>query len=91
MRETARDTSATTRQALMFWNGAIDPRVPIVQRYFECDRKLELPADLAGEVLRWHPDAGAILALFRTIETGEPRRSAGSFSTLTATSSSAGS
>ena len=29
--------------------------------------------DVAGDVLRWHPRIGAMLALFRNIQTGEPQ------------------
>ena len=58
-------TGATTiAQALVFWNGAVDPRGTPGQVYLKRDRKLVLGPDLAGEVLRWHPGAGAILALF---------------------------
>ena len=63
----------TTAQAMALWNPGRDPRCTPGQLYLERDRKLELPADLCGEVLRWHPGLNALLALFRNIETGEPQ------------------
>ncbi len=36
-------------------------------------RDLELGDDIAGDVLRWHPGVGAMLALFRDIRTDKPR------------------
>lgn len=54
-------------QATRFWRSAVDPRVPLVEKYF-ASRALELGDDLAGDVLRWHP--GVLLALFRNIEAG---------------------
>jgi hypothetical protein len=65
--------TTTTAQAIALWNVGLDPRGTPGQIYLERDRKLELGGDLAGEVLRWHPDAGAILALFRNIASGEPQ------------------
>ena len=65
--------TTTIAQAIAFWNVAVDPRGTPGQIYLERDRALNLPADLAGEVLRWHPGAGALLALFRSIATGEPQ------------------
>jgi putative DNA primase/helicase len=73
MRRKGREAPSTTLPSMMFWNGALDPRGTPAQRYFERDRKLELPAELCGEVFRWHPDAGAIFALFRSIESNTPQ------------------
>jgi hypothetical protein len=36
-------------------------------------RDLELGDEIAGEVLRWNPRVGAMVALFRNIFTGEPQ------------------
>jgi hypothetical protein len=69
----ARSGASTTTQALKLWNEARDPRGTRAEIYLRHWRKLDLPADLAGEVLRWHPGAGAMLALFRNIMTGEPQ------------------
>ena len=63
----------TTDDALRLWRPAIDPRGTLVERYLVEHRKLVLCDDLAGEVLRWHPGIGAMLALFRNILTGEPQ------------------
>jgi hypothetical protein len=63
----------TTMDALRTWREAIDPRGTLAERYLVEQRKLDLCNDLAGEVLRWHPGLGAMLALFRNILTGEPQ------------------
>jgi hypothetical protein len=65
--------TTTTEDALALWRPAVDPRRTLVERYFNIERNLNLSADLAGEVLRWHPGVGAMLALFRNIETGAPQ------------------
>ena len=57
----------------MIWREAVDPRGTDAERHLNCERKLDLPADLAGEVLRWHVRTRAMLALFRNILTGEPQ------------------
>jgi hypothetical protein len=46
----------------------VDPRTTLAEVYLR-GRALELGDGLAGEVLRWHPGAGAMLALFRVIVT----------------------
>ena len=66
-------TATTTADALRLWGQGVDPRGTPAQRYFNIERKLELGPDLCGEVLRWHPGIGALLALFRNIMTGEPQ------------------
>ncbi len=63
----------TTADAMALWGPALDPRPTPARVYLERDRALDLPADLCGSVLRWHPTLNAILALFRSIATGEPQ------------------
>jgi hypothetical protein len=58
--------------ALALWAAGVDPRGTLVERYL-ASRWLDLDSDIAGEVIRWHPGAGAMLALFRDIRTDEPR------------------
>jgi hypothetical protein len=58
------------RHALMVWNQGVDPRGTLVETYLQ-SRCLDLDVD--GEVLRWHPGANAMLALFRNIQTNEPQ------------------
>jgi putative DNA primase/helicase len=60
------------RQALALWGSSADPRGTLVERYL-ASRSLILEADVAGEVLRWRPSIGAMLALMRNIHTGEPQ------------------
>jgi hypothetical protein len=64
--------STTTADALRLWAEGVDPRGTPAEVYLN-SRALDLSADLAGEVLRWHPRTGALLALFRAIATGEPQ------------------
>ena len=59
-------------RALALWRASGDPRGTLAERYL-ASRKLDLDTDLAGNVLRWHPGIGAMLALFRDIRTDEPR------------------
>jgi putative DNA primase/helicase len=66
-------TATTTADALMLWGQGVDPRETLAELYLNRERKLELGAGLAGEILRWHPGACALLALFRNILTGEPQ------------------
>jgi putative DNA primase/helicase len=61
-----------TGPALALWRQGIDPRGTLVERYLS-SRALDLGDDVAGEVLRWHPGIGAMLALFRDIVSDEPR------------------
>jgi putative DNA primase/helicase len=58
--------------ALHLWNASVDPRGTLAERYL-VGRGLELGADIAGDVLRWNPGISAMIALFRSIETDEPR------------------
>jgi hypothetical protein len=79
-------SATTTDQALALWREAVDPRETLVERYLasrglrlsRSDARplltdVHLHEDLAGDVLRWHPRIGAMLALFRNIETDRPQ------------------
>ena len=70
--EDAAAKAAGTRQALALWREGVYPRGTVVERYLN-SRGLELGEDVAGDVLRWHPRIGAMLALFRNVLTGEPQ------------------
>ena len=59
-------------EAVQLWRESADPWGTDAERYL-AGRKLELGDDLAGETLRWHPRIGALLALFRNIETNRPQ------------------
>jgi hypothetical protein len=71
-REDAAAKAAGARQALARWREGVDSRGTVVERYLN-GRGLQLGEDVAGEVLRWHPRIGAMLALFRNAMTGEPQ------------------
>jgi hypothetical protein len=58
--------------ALQRWHEGVNPRGTPVETYLR-SRGLELDEWTAGQVLRWQPRAGAMLALFRNIETDEPQ------------------
>ena len=76
------DGESRKRRALALWNEARDPRGTLAERYL-ARRRLELSADLAGAVLRFHPacpwrdKAGdltrvpAMLAVMRNIATDQ--------------------
>lgn len=68
------DKSASTRtaDALKLWREGIDPGGTPVEVYL-ASRRLELDKWAAGRVLRWHPRTSAMLALFRDIQTDEPK------------------
>lgn len=66
-------TTTTTDQAMALWRQGVDPRGTLAELYLNDARKLDLGDDLCGEVLRWHPVADALLALFRNVLTGEPQ------------------
>jgi hypothetical protein len=70
--EPSTDNGDNREKALALWREGDDPRPTVVKLYLN-NRALELDDDLAGEVLRWHPRIGAMLALFRNIHTGEPQ------------------
>jgi Toprim domain/Zinc-binding domain of primase-helicase len=59
-------------QALALWRAGVDPRGTLAEPYLN-SRGLALDADLAGRVLRWHASAGAMLALFRNVQSGAPQ------------------
>ena len=54
------------------WAEGVNPRATLAELYLR-SRHLDLDADVAGRVLRWHARTGALLALFRNIETDEPQ------------------
>jgi len=58
--------------ALFLWAAAGNPRNTIAERYLN-SRSLDLGDDVAGDVLRWHPGIGAMIGLFRNIETDKPQ------------------
>ena len=58
--------------ALALWRSAVDPRDTLVERYVK-SRELEIGDDITGHALRWHPGVGAMIALFRNVETDEPQ------------------
>jgi putative DNA primase/helicase len=65
--------------ALRLWREACDPHGTLVEEYL-ASRNLTLSDDIAGDVIRFHPalkfdgaSAGAMVALFRDIQTNEPR------------------
>jgi hypothetical protein len=58
--------------ALAFWRAAIDPHETPVERYLR-SRDLDLGDDIAGSVLRWHPGTGAMVVLFRNVDTDKPQ------------------
>jgi hypothetical protein len=69
--------------ALDIWNGGVDPRGTVAERYL-ASRALQLPDDLAGPVLRFHPRCPwqnedtritdripALIAAFRSIDDNQ--------------------
>ena len=72
------DEQQRTRIALELWNASQDPRNTIVEKYL-VRRCGELPDELAGRVIRYHPSlklngnhGGGMIALYRDIRTDEP-------------------
>jgi putative DNA primase/helicase len=61
-----------TDVALALWHASVDPRGTLAEKYL-FSRNLTQIEDVAGSVLRWHPGIGAMIALFRNIETDEPQ------------------
>jgi hypothetical protein len=47
------DDNANIKFVLRIWNEALDPHVPIIERYFK-RRRLKLTDDVAGRVVRFH-------------------------------------
>jgi hypothetical protein len=79
-RERTEDDMLRIQRATEIWNGGVDPRGTVAERYL-ASRALELPDDLAGSVLCFHPrcpwrneDTGrtdfipALIAAFRSID-----------------------
>jgi putative DNA primase/helicase len=67
--------------AVSIWNESKDPRGTLAEKYLRETRKLDLPDDLAGDVLRFHPRcpwrnentgqtdrAPALIAAFRSVD-----------------------
>ena len=81
----AADKARRTRRSLEVWNGAVDPRGTIVGNVYLPGRALDLPAEIAGPVIRfaprcpWKDEDGvtrarpAMVALMRDVLTGEPK------------------
>lgn len=69
-RENREDDKKRTAEALAIWHWSKDPRGTIAETYLR-SRGLDLPDDLAGDVLRWNESIGALVALFRNLHTGE--------------------
>jgi putative DNA primase/helicase len=74
----ATDRAAYGDSALRIWHDATDPRGTTVEAYLR-SRGLDLPDDVVGEVLRFHPRlkvedgfTGGMIALFRDIRSDAP-------------------
>ncbi len=71
------DAARRQRQAVAIWEGATDPRGSVVAAYLH-SRCLDLPDEIAGDVLRFHPrcpwgrdeTALAMVAPFRCVRAG---------------------
>jgi hypothetical protein len=57
---------------MALWRAATDPRGTLAERYLN-GRALLLEEDVAGSSLRWHRGVNAMIALFRSIDTGKPQ------------------
>jgi hypothetical protein len=62
----------TTAMAMRDWGEGVDPPGTPVEAHL-ASRKLRLPEEICGNVLRWHPRKRALLALFRNIVTNDPQ------------------
>lgn len=49
------DETARIHNAVRLWDEAQDPRCTLAEHYLRHERKLDLPDELAGSVLRFHP------------------------------------
>ena len=58
--------------AIALWRQCVDPRGTLAERYL-AGRGLVLDSYIADEVLGWNPAIGAMVALFRNIETNKPQ------------------
>ncbi|MBA9069931.1 hypothetical protein FHR71_003692 [Methylobacterium sp. RAS18] len=76
-RREAEDDARRQRSAIRIWNAATDPRNTVVATYL-LSRGLDLPDEIAGEAIRFHPRCPwgtglvpAMVAAFRNTQTGE--------------------
>jgi hypothetical protein len=58
--------------ALTQWGEGVDPRGTIAEQYLNRWRKLTLPPEVAGSVLRWNESIGALIGLFHEFHTDRP-------------------
>jgi hypothetical protein len=65
--------------ALRIWRESVDPKSTLAEKYLREHRALDLPDDVVGEVVRFHPNltlndsfAPALVTLFRDIRTNAP-------------------
>jgi hypothetical protein len=65
------DRSEKMAAAVALWRASVDPRETPVDNYL-ASRGLGLDDEL-DDVLRWHADTGAMIALFRTIGSNRPQ------------------
>jgi hypothetical protein len=75
------DPGKKIADAIALWRDSVDPRGTVVQAYLK-SRVLALDDDVAGSVIRWNPRIGAMIALFRNVQTDERKRLAGLPSTM---------
>ena len=68
----APESDDRSRAAIELWRASVEPHGTLVERYLSY-RGLELGDEIAGSVLRWNPGIGAMVALFRNIQTNEPQ------------------
>ena len=64
--------AAAIAAAIAVWRGCVDPRRTLAERYL-AGRGLVLDSYIAEEVIGWNPAIGAMVALFRNIETNKPQ------------------
>ena len=64
--------AAAKAAAMRLWLESVDPRGTLAEQYLN-SRALTLDHDAANYALRWHPRIGAMLALFRDVETSRPQ------------------
>jgi putative DNA primase/helicase len=79
-----------TGAALALWRASINPRGTIVESYL-ASRGLELDDEVSLGVIHWHAGTGAIVALFRSIETDAPQAVSRTYLDIPVGASSAGS
>jgi hypothetical protein len=65
-----RDKESGKSEAGAIWRASVDPRGTLAEKYLN-SRGLELPYELAGEVLRWNVEINALIGLFRNVHTGD--------------------